>query len=86
MVVALREPLALCSDPYSSYLRVFAALENPKLFSSLILIDPVIIKPYDREEQGLVDVRTTGLILGALNRRTTWSSKYITSPAVLSRY
>ncbi|KAF9450037.1 hypothetical protein P691DRAFT_811281 [Macrolepiota fuliginosa MF-IS2] len=60
---------------YGGCTTTFAALENPKLFSSLILVDPVIIKPYDTEEQGLADHRTDGLIYGALNRREVWSSK-----------
>ncbi|KAF5350679.1 hypothetical protein D9756_008735 [Leucocoprinus leucothites] len=60
---------------YGGCTTTFAALENPKLFSSLVLIDPVIIKPYDRQEQGLADSRTNGLIYGALNRRESWPSK-----------
>ncbi|KAJ3564589.1 hypothetical protein NP233_g8198 [Leucocoprinus birnbaumii] len=61
MVAALRE--------------TFAALENPKLFSSLILIDPVIIKPYDLEEHAHADSRTNNLIYGALSRREEWLSR-----------
>lgn len=61
---------------YGGCTTVFAALENPKVFSSLILVDPVIIKPYDQEEdQGQVDARVTGLLNGALNRRSVWPSK-----------
>jgi len=60
---------------YGGCAMAFAALENPKLFSSLILVDPVIIKPYDREEQGLSDVRVTDLVYSSLNRRSVWPSK-----------
>jgi len=60
---------------YGGCTMTFAALENPKLFSSLILIDPVMIKPCNEEEQVIVDGQATRLISSALNRRSIWSSR-----------
>lgn len=78
MAVVLCEPLCSLSLRHILILlRAFAALESPKLFSSLILVDPVILKPYDREEQAPADVRVTDLIYGSLNRRSVWPSKYV---------
>ncbi|THH11139.1 hypothetical protein EW146_g8142 [Bondarzewia mesenterica] len=49
---------------------VLAAHAIPSLFSDLVLIDPVIIPSgYDRSE----NLRT--LVLGAISRRETWSSR-----------
>ena len=54
----------------------------PKLFSSLVLIDPVIVKPPSTEQEYAegTQERTDNLILGALMRRDTWSSKYVLTP------
>lgn len=78
-MVALCKPIApLYSGALLiSVFRALAALENSKLFSSLILIDPVMIKPCNEEEAIIVDGQATYLVSGALNRRSTWSSKYV---------
>jgi hypothetical protein len=59
----------------------------PNLFSSLILIDPVIVKPPDTKP-GYADSQphTDNLILGALMRRDTWSSKYVLTPPLSLPY
>ncbi|KAM6489266.1 Alpha/Beta hydrolase fold [Amanita muscaria] len=50
-----------------------AALTNANLFSSLVLIDPVIMNPYLFQiNEGRVDP----LLIGALIRRDTWKSKF----------
>ncbi|KAG6877792.1 hypothetical protein C0993_003886 [Termitomyces sp. T159_Od127] len=60
---------------YGGCTSTLAALIQPKLFSSLILIDPIIIKPTGTggslNESGLKST----LVLGALTRRDTWSSR-----------
>ncbi|KAF7762184.1 hypothetical protein Agabi119p4_8777 [Agaricus bisporus var. burnettii] len=52
-----------------------AALEHPELFSSLMLIDPVILEPYATKELELSNPRVNVNVIGALNRRETWPSK-----------
>ncbi|PFH44988.1 hypothetical protein AMATHDRAFT_10265 [Amanita thiersii Skay4041] len=57
---------------YGGCTSTLAALTNPKLFSSLILVDPVLVKPLrPTDPKG----HTDGFILGALSRREVWSSK-----------
>lgn len=41
-----------------------------------MLVDPVILKPYDAKEQEIADQRMFDLVIGALSRRDTWPSKY----------
>lgn len=53
-----------------------AALTHPALFSSLILIDPVIVKP--KHNISVESVAAGRLVLGALMRRDTWPSQYVT--------
>ena len=62
--------------------RTLAAQMFPKLFSSLVLIDPVIVKPPSTEQEYAegTQERTDNLILGALMRRDTWSSKSVLTP------
>jgi hypothetical protein len=67
-----------------------SALVHPKLFSSLILIDPIIVRPIGFPEDGTrmnvremrkgfkkKTVRETPmpLILGALGRKNKWTSR-----------
>jgi hypothetical protein len=49
-----------------------------------MLVDPVIIKPYDTKEHGLADHRTGGLIHSALNRRDSWPSKHVHSASIVT--
>ncbi|TFK19251.1 hypothetical protein FA15DRAFT_674601 [Coprinopsis marcescibilis] len=53
------------------------AVENfPKLFDSLVLIDPVMAKPYQTEEVSKMSHgKTDALLLGSLTRRDTWKSR-----------
>ena len=62
--------------------RTLAAQMFPKLFSSLVLIDPVIVKPPSTEQEYAegTQERTDNLILGALMRRDTWSSRSVLPP------
>ncbi|KAG6860707.1 hypothetical protein C0995_008292 [Termitomyces sp. Mi166 len=58
---------------YGGCTSALAALTQPKLFSSVILIDPVILKPtgsliHESEQKNR-------LVFGALTRRETWSSR-----------
>ncbi|KAI9454511.1 Alpha/Beta hydrolase protein [Boletus coccyginus] len=46
------------------------AFDFPKLFSSFVLVDPVIHRPYTQQSGGL-----HRLVLGALARRNRWSSR-----------
>ncbi|KAF8632402.1 hypothetical protein AX17_004843 [Amanita inopinata Kibby_2008] len=57
---------------YGGCTSALAALTNPDLFSSLILLDPVIVKPLKPEDP---KDHTDRLTLGALARRETWKSK-----------
>lgn len=62
---------------YGGCTSTLAAQMFPNLFSSLILIDPVIVKPPSTEQEYAEGTQagTDNLILGALMRRDTWSSK-----------
>ncbi|KAH0578424.1 hypothetical protein H2248_003572 [Termitomyces sp. 'cryptogamus'] len=65
--------LVLVGHSYGGCTSTLAALIQPRLFSSLILIDPVIIKPtgsliYDSKPK-------SDLVRGAVTRRETWSSR-----------
>jgi len=51
-----------------------AALTYPQLFSSLILIDPIIIQPVDGSK-AIFHEHHVQLTLGALMRRETWDSQ-----------
>jgi hypothetical protein len=51
---------------------VLAALTYPVLFSSLILVDPVIAPKRTEEMRG---DRIWDLTLGALQRRETWNTR-----------
>ncbi|KAF8153181.1 hypothetical protein B0H34DRAFT_677358 [Crassisporium funariophilum] len=48
-----------------------AASLYPRLFHSLVLVDPVIIRPYDNQGRD----RVLDLAAGALSRRDTWASR-----------
>jgi len=54
-----------------------AALTYPKLFSSLVLVDPVIVMPKGDIEKEINDPNPViaGLTLGAITRRDTWASR-----------
>lgn len=54
--------------------RTLAALTHPALFSSLVLIDPVIVKP--KPDTSVESVAAAQLVLGALMRRESWPSRY----------
>ncbi|KAF8958109.1 Alpha/beta hydrolase family-domain-containing protein [Flammula alnicola] len=56
---------------YGGCTSTLAASLYPNLFSSLYLIDPVIIKPHDHDKR----LMRQDLAMGALNRRDTWSSR-----------
>ncbi|KAG6877793.1 hypothetical protein C0993_003887 [Termitomyces sp. T159_Od127] len=58
---------------YGGCTSTLAALIQPKLFSSLILIDPIIIKPTGSSNHKSKHVNN--LVRGALTRRQTWSSR-----------
>lgn len=58
-------------------------MEHPELFSSLMLIDPVILEPYATKELELSNPRVNVNIIGALNRRETWPSKYVVDIIVM---
>lgn len=58
-------------------------MEHPELFSSLMLIDPVILEPYATKELELSNPRVNVNIIGALNRRETWPSKYVVDVIVM---
>lgn len=55
--------------------RALAALTCPHLFSSLVLIDPVIVKPVGQLIHD--SPHANQLVLGALLRRETWSSRQV---------
>ncbi|PFH47153.1 hypothetical protein AMATHDRAFT_7027 [Amanita thiersii Skay4041] len=57
---------------YGGCTSTLAALTNPKLLSSLILVDPVLVKPLRPTDSRR---HTDGLTLGALSRREVWNSK-----------
>ncbi|KAJ8521478.1 hypothetical protein ONZ45_g1827 [Pleurotus djamor] len=50
-----------------------AALTYPSLFSSLILVDPVIIKPHYYED--MKDTHIIDMAYGAIMRRASWKSR-----------
>ncbi|KAF9530598.1 hypothetical protein CPB83DRAFT_850607 [Crepidotus variabilis] len=50
---------------------IHAASLFPKLFTSLVLLDPILLEPFVQEE---ID-RTIGLVLGAIGRREEWPSR-----------
>lgn len=66
----------------SAALRALAAIVHPTLFSSLILVDPIIF-PYVGE--GMLDPRAgvpdsidrSKTVIGAIQRRDRWSSRYV---------
>lgn len=58
-----------------------AALTYPRLFSSLILVDPIIIRPGHFEE--CEDAYLVALALGALQRRDVWPSRYVRSNSLI---
>lgn len=62
---------------YGGCTSTLAAQMFPKLFSALVLVDPVIVKPPSTEQEYAegTQARTDNLILGALMRRDTWSSR-----------
>lgn len=62
--------------------RVHAAVSHPKLFSALILLDPVIVLPLIGEGMAWADYwgaldPLTALLDGAVARRNGWGSKYV---------
>ncbi|KAG6812160.1 hypothetical protein H0H92_004091 [Tricholoma furcatifolium] len=66
--------LVAIGHSYGGCTSTLAALTQPKLFSSVMLIDPVIVKP----PGALIHVNTERvgqLVLGALLRRETWDSR-----------
>jgi hypothetical protein len=73
----LRMPFPGCARLASNRIlySTLAALTHPALFSSLILIDPVIVKP--KNDITIESVAAGQLVLGALMRRDTWPSQYI---------
>jgi len=69
-IILYRHSLFLLPITYSS----LAAAFYPSLFTSLILVDPVVLRPNDRK---LLRVdNTSDLAFGALGRRDTWPSRY----------
>ena len=56
-----------------------AAIHKPNLFSSLILIDPVITKPRWPDDPPPPRSYTGQLSLSALSRRDGWSSRYLSA-------
>ncbi|TFK31945.1 Alpha/beta hydrolase family-domain-containing protein [Crucibulum laeve] len=60
---------------YGGCTSALAAIIHPQLFSSIVLVDPVIIKPTDDINSMLHDPHTSTLVLGSLTRRETWSSR-----------
>ena len=52
---------------------ILAALTHPQLFSSVILIDPVITEPIDSSKIESSE-HATRMILSSLKRRETWGS------------
>ncbi|KAF8892936.1 Alpha/Beta hydrolase protein [Infundibulicybe gibba] len=66
--------LVAVGHSYGGCTSSLAALMYPILFSSLVLIDPVIVKPaanYDSSNAS----HAMRLVLGALSRRSAWDSK-----------
>ncbi|KAG6841357.1 hypothetical protein C0991_011900 [Blastosporella zonata] len=65
--------LVAVGHSYGGCTTTLAALTLPKLFSSIFLIDPVIVKPTGNllHESG----RANKLVQGAILRRETWSSR-----------
>ncbi|RDB23617.1 Peroxisomal membrane protein LPX1 [Hypsizygus marmoreus] len=59
---------------YGGCTSTLAALTHPALFSSIFLIDPVIVKPPFPDVAIPASQRVDQLVLGALTRRDTWSS------------
>ncbi len=55
--------------------RTLAAIYHPALFSSLILVDPVIL--YPKPPYATRDGNSNTLAVGALGRRWVWRSKLL---------
>ncbi|KAF9011869.1 Alpha/Beta hydrolase protein [Cyathus striatus] len=60
---------------YGGCTSLLAAIQHPELFSAVIAVDPVVIKPWGTSKQRCRDAHTDNLTLGALLRRDTWASK-----------
>ena len=58
---------------FTPSLRSLAAAMFPQLFTSLILIDPIILRPWEKKHLATIEF----MVKGALNRRDTWSSRYV---------
>jgi hypothetical protein len=54
--------------------RALSALRQPKLFSSLVLVDPVIV-PYDPKLRRFETKRWAQFARGAIVRKVEWASK-----------
>jgi len=59
-------------ESHTTYSALAAAF-YPSLFTSLILVDPVIANPNDKHLHDF----TSDLAVGALNRRDTWTSRCV---------
>ncbi|KAG6907042.1 hypothetical protein DXG01_010813 [Tephrocybe rancida] len=70
--------LVVVGHSYGGCTSTLAALTQPRLFSSLLLVDPVIAKPPGELIHATVHLErlvTNGLIKGALLRRESWNSR-----------
>ena len=60
------------------HLRTIATENYPQLVDSLVLVDPVIPKPFVSEESLAVsEGKTDGLLIASLSRRDTWNTRYV---------
>ncbi|KAF6748010.1 Alpha/Beta hydrolase protein [Ephemerocybe angulata] len=80
--------LMIVGHSYGGCTSTLATENYPHLVDSLILIDPVIAKPYasDSEVFQMSNAKTDALLMGSLTRRDTWKSReevltsYLRSP------
>lgn len=74
--------------------RALAVINNPTMFSSLVLVDPVVLPPpppgkFESWVEALRDFSSImGFVDGALTRRSTWKSRFVAhlSSLLLSDY
>lgn len=72
----LHRRVMVVGHSYGGCTSTLAVQNFPALFDSLVLIDPVIPKPFTSEEVGKVyHDKTDVLLTGSLLRRDTWSSR-----------
>lgn len=68
--------LMIVGHSYGGCTSTLATENFPHLVDSLVLVDPVIPKPYVSEEIfQMAEAKTDGLLMGSLTRRDTWKTR-----------